>query len=155
MQNTVGPVGGIAVEHPLQATVYAYRKGKMKLLVPFEITVVPIANGVEPERPAPSGYPISGAISNQQAVRPSQPVNGYGYRPHTGPGYPHSVSYQSYQPKPQAQPSYSAYYPINGYYNQAPYRGPGPYYAQSNRVVDTSRTKPFPQYRPPFQQVGK
>lgn len=134
---SLGPVGGIAVEHPLQATVYAYRRGKMKLLVPFEITVVPMG-GIEPERPAPVGYPVSGSISNQHDAHYT-PTSGYPYRPQPGV---YSTGYQ--QPVLYNYPQQTPFYP--SYFNQVPYRNP---------YVQPTQTKPFPQYKPPFQQVGK
>lgn len=167
-QKRTAPVGGISVEHPLQATVYAYRRGKMKLLVPFEITVVPMGGLQSAERPpAPNGYPYTGQIQPQpiqpqvQLQQPQQqqqpavrypPYNGnvYGQQGGIYQGtqqyYPITNSYQQpYNP-------YNAYYPSNvpnnNYFNQQAAQNP-PYYNQPPR-------KPtFPQYRPQYQQVGK
>lgn len=153
VQKHTKPIGGISVEHPLQATVYAFRRGKMKLLVPFEITVVPMG-GIDAERPpASNGYPFSGPIQQQ----PLQP--GVRYPPHTGNVYGQQAGiYQgspNYYPisRPYQQPykqPYNPYYPNgNGYYNQQPvqhtyYGAPSP-----------PRRAGFPQYQPQFQQVGK
>lgn len=150
----LGPVGGIAVEHPLQATVYAYRRGLMKLSVPFEITIVPLGNGIPyPEVAAPNGYPISGQVKPQQQDVSQSPYNRNTYRQ-----YPNSQFGQSYYPSssytPYSNPSYpygyNNYNSYNGYNHQ--YRNP--YYGVPARRVDISQTKPWPQYRP-SQQVGK
>ncbi|XP_031636268.1 uncharacterized protein LOC116349129 [Contarinia nasturtii] len=138
----VAPIGGVSIEHPLQATVYAYRKGKMKLLVPFEITVVPMGSGgLEPEY---SSNPISGQVRPQQQDPNRSVYNRNAYRQYPaaqfGPSY--------YPPSAYQQPYY--YAPYNGYnannafygYNQqSPYRNP--YYSPAYRRVDT---KPWPQY---------
>lgn len=138
-----------------QATVYAYRKGKMKLLVPFEITVIPMS-GLEPEHTS-NGYPVSGPIRPQQQDLNHPTYNRNAYRQYPaaqfGPNY--------YPPTNTYQPSYS-YAPYNGYnannayygYNQpSPYRNP--YYPPAIRRIDA---KPWPQYHRPSsssQQVGK
>lgn len=187
------PVGGISVEHPLQATIYAYRRGKMKLLVPFEINVVPMA-GIGAERPpAPNGYPYAGQIQPQPQIqiqqpqpqplqpqslqpRPMQPQALPQQQPSARyPPYNGNVVYNGnrldqqqqqqpagvYQGSPQYYPisnsyqqpynPYNAYYPSNSpntnYFNQQ--AAQNPYYNQPPRRVG------FPQYRPPFQQVGK
>lgn len=173
-QKPTAPIGGISVEHPLQATVYAYRRGKMKLLVPFEITVVPMG-GLQAERPsAPNGYPYSGPIQPQtqaQAqpqpqLQPQQPQlryppyngNMYGQQAGIYHGSPHyypiSNSYQQpYNP-------YNSYYPNNlnnGYYNQQQQQQQqavqNPYYSNNNQPP---RRAGFPIYRPQYQlKVGK
>lgn len=155
-------VGGISVEHPLQATVYAYRRGKMKLLVPFEITVVPMGGQQsDPERPpAPNGYPFSGPIQSQPPYQPPGSRFQPPYNNANSYGQP-SGSYQGSQPQynypistnqyPQQPPynQYNSYNPPNtGYYNQQPPQNP---YYQPPRG---GAYQP-PQYRPTYQQVGK
>lgn len=144
-------VNGFSVEHPLQGTVYAYRKGIMKVLVPLEINVVPMGNGVlEPELPAPNGYPISGQIQPHQSQQNANRLPSYtgnAYRQYQfGPSYSAPASNQPYPP---AITSY------NGYSQQPSYRYP--YYAQPNQRGDLSETKPWPQFKPiqQAQQVGK
>lgn len=189
VQKRTTPVGGISVEHPLQATVYAYRRGKMKLLVPFEITVVPMG-GIGAERPpAPNGYPYAGQIQPQQPqiqiqqpqpqiqIQQPQPQPqpqpqqqpqqqpGARYPPYNGNGNGNVYNRLDQQPVYQGSPNYypisnsyqqpynpyNAYYPTNSqntnYFNQQ--ASQNPYYNQPPRRVG------FPQYRPPFQQVGK
>lgn len=149
--SSLGPVGGIAVENPLRATIYA-RRGLMKFSVPFEITIVPLGNGIPyPEVPAPNGYLNSGQVKPQHDVSQS-PYNRNTYRQ-----YPNSQFGQSYYPSssyPYSNPSYpygyNNYNSYNGYNHQ--YRNP--YYGVPARRVDISHTKPWPQYRP-SQQVGK
>lgn len=152
---TMGPVGGISVTHPLQATVYAHRQGLMKLLVPFELTVVPTAaSGIRyPEVPAANGYPISGQVKPQQypSYLPNNRNNYYQQYPppsQFGPSYYPSSSYR--YPYTPYYPSYNTYSTYTGYNPQ--YRNP--YYGVPARRVDISQTKPWPQYRP-TQQVGK
>lgn len=155
---SVGPIGGVAVDHPLQATLYAYKKGKMKVLVPFEIMIIPMGTGsLEPERQTTKGFPISGQVRPQQNVNyPVYNRNSHHQNPvaQFGPNYypPHS-----YQPYPHTP--YNSYAPYNTYnpYNQRPiYRNP--YYTPAAtpplRRVDISHTRPWPQFRP-SQQVGK
>lgn len=149
-KQSLGPIGGISVDHPLQATVYAYRRGKMKLLVPFEIMIVPMGSGtLEPERPS-NGIPISGQIGPQQGV------NGVVYNQNpTYQQYP-AIQYAPnyYPPTSTYQPTYS-YAPNNGYYNYnqqqtSSYRNP--YYPSPVRRVDISQTRPWPQYHRLSQQ---
>lgn len=155
---TMGPVGGISVSQPLQATVYAHRQGLMKLLVPFELTVVPTAaSGIRyPEVPASNGYPISGQVKPQQytGYLPYNRNNYYQQYPSSsqfGPSYYPPSSYRySYPPYYPSYNSYGSYNTYNGYSPQ--YRNP--YYGVPARRVDISQTKPWPQYRP-TQQVGK
>lgn len=133
-----GTVGGISIEHPLQATIYAYRRGKMKLLVPFEINVVPM-NGFQSERSVPSrGFPISGQIGQHHspAYIPSY-ANQNQYQQHT-PSYYGSIQ--------TVYPSYSNQY--SNYYQPVQIRSP--YYVQPVPVggYNTGNTRPFPQYRP-------
>lgn len=142
-------MGGIAVQHPLQVTVYAYRRGLMKLMVPFEVTVVPMGNGIPyPEVAPPNGYPISGQIKPQQGIIQSPyDRNSYRQYPSTQFGqsyYPPSSSYQ------YSYPPYNTYNSYNGYNQQYRY----PYYGSPARRIDISRTKPWPQYHP-SQHVGK
>ncbi|XP_055307457.1 uncharacterized protein LOC129571665 [Sitodiplosis mosellana] len=145
---SLGPVGGIAIKHPLQATVYAHRQGLMKLLVPFEITIVPLAGGGVPYPEVPTnGYPISGQ------VKPQQDVSHLPYNRNTYRQYPSSQFGPSYYPPASYRYSYPSYNPssynsYNGYNQQ--YRNP--YYGVPARRVDISHTKPWPQYRP-TQQV--
>lgn len=173
-KRSIGPSGGFAVEHPLQATLYANRKGKISVLVPFEIMIVPMGGGsgngavLEPERLAPK-YPISGPVRMQPIVN-QYPNNVNSYRPYTTPQfgpsyYPAAPSYQPHQQYQQYAPFngynngvHSAY--NNGYNNYNPYNN-GQYYQPSYRnpyyppvVRHLPNTKPWPQYRPP-QQVGK
>lgn len=166
------PVGGISVEHPLQATIYAYRRGKMKLLVPFEINVVPLG-GIDPERQAP-GYAISGPITNS-----NQPGNSFypSYNPYGQPptSYQGSSYYYRGSYPPQQHQTYGtyspSYNPYNTYYTQQTVRPSSPYYVQPSqqRPVIGPAIRPFPQYQPPpyrpqnpssyqnpsYQQVGK
>lgn len=151
-------VGGISIEHPLQATVYAYRRGKMKLLVPFEINVVPM-NSFQPERPPSRGFPISGQIRPQQnpSYIPNY-ANQNQYQQHT-PTYYGSVqtmypSYnQYYQPVQIRPPYYVPSVPVGGGYDARNTR-PFPQYRPAPAYTQPGYQR-FPQYRPAIQQVGK
>lgn len=141
------PVNGFSVQNPLRATFYAFKRGEMKVLVPFEITII-TPNGFEPEVRAPI-QPISGQIRPQQGVNqyPSQNANTYRQYPQAqfGPTYYRPATYQPY--------AYAPYHGYNNYnynYNsQVPNRAP--YYSYS--PYPSSIRPGWPLYRP--LQVGK
>lgn len=171
------PTGGIAVDHPAQATIYA-KRGKISVLIPFEFTIIPLTqNSIEPEVQQRSNAPMSGSISsqpnsnyyrtNQNVYRPvyyqtsSYPWNNYNNRGFYIPATP-SVS-SSYQPFNQpAQQYQNGYRPIL-YQQQLPantYRSQ--YYSPNSNVVYApsyqqqplrrTEVRPWPQYNRP---VGK
>lgn len=138
------PIGGISVEHPLQAIIYAYKTGKMKLLVPFELSVVTM-QGVEPEKPTPNGWNhlISGSTNTQPGVR-YPPTNTY---PQT-PTYPPTNSY----PPTNLYPQTNRYPPINSY-------APTNNYPQTNTYLPTNTypstyqpSSSYPNYNSPSYQ---
>lgn len=128
----------------------------MKVMVPFEINLVPMGSGgLEPELPASNGYPIAGQIRPHQTqpIANNRPAySGNSYRQYQfGPSYSAPASYRPYPP---------AYTSNNGYSQQSSSRYP--YYAQPNRRIDSTQSRPWPQYnaiqqpaQQPVQQVGK
>lgn len=98
-------IGGVSVEHPAEATIYAYRRGKMTVLIPFEFTVVPLANNnLEPEIPAQSAIPYSGSISSQSTSSQYYPSSYYPkYQPFSSSS---STDYRS-------SSNYASNYPYN------------------------------------------
>lgn len=163
--------GGVAVDHPAQATIYA-KRGKLNVLIPFEFTIIPLTqNSIEPEVPSRTSTPVSGSISSQPnsnyyRTNPNlyRPVvsyqtssypwynNNYNNRGFYVPASP-SVS-SSYQPLIQPNQQFqNGYRPIIYQQQLPPNTHRSQYYApNSNVVYAPSYQRPWPQYNRP---VGK
>lgn len=160
IRNSNQPIGGISIERPAKAIIYAKRRGTMNVLIPFEITIIPLApNTYEQEQPSRSNIPISGSIrpqntnyyqSNQNVYRQSYPSSVY--YPSNNQGAYIPASPNSYQPYNSAQ-QYNGYRPIiyqqSQYANRNQYYPYAPAYQQPLRNVDY---RPWPQYN---RHVGK
>lgn len=171
------PTGGIAIDHPAQATIYA-KRGKLNVLIPFEFTIIPLAqNSIEPEIPPRSSTPISGSIPSQQNSNyyrtnqdPYRPVyyqtSTYPWNNDNNRGFyipaspPVSSSYQPFiKPTQQYQNEhrpiiYQQQLPPNTYRNQYYPPNSNAVYAPLYQQQPLRRTevRPWPQYNRP---VGK
>lgn len=174
---TIPPVNGVSVDHAAEATIYVNRRGKMRVLIPFEFTLVPLANNLEPEIPARSRIPYSGSISSQSTNGQYYPSSYYPkYQPFSSSSstdytsnsnyassYPYNTAQRAEQhsiltTKPHQYPYYAQNsnpsYPSSLYYpSQSSYSSPYSSYSSSypyDSIIN--RQQVIPGYP---RQVGK